>query len=95
MGIQQQTLRIRFTADLAPGVFKFIRSELTKCHIPGPFSRCEVKPVSNLSTATILFVDDDQAMREVVALILGEEGYEVSTAADGIDALVRMRKSHS
>jgi CheY-like chemotaxis protein len=47
--------------------------------------------VSNFSTATILFVDDDQAMREVVTLILNEEGYEVSTAADGLDALAQMR----
>jgi CheY-like chemotaxis protein len=56
-------------------------------HFPGARS----KPVSNFSTATILFVDDDQAMREVVALILNEEGYEVSTAADGLDALAQMR----
>ena len=47
--------------------------------------------MSNFSTATILFVDDDQAMREVVALILNEEGYDVSTAADGLDALAQMR----
>ena len=33
--------------------------------------------MSNLSTATILFVDDDPGMREVMALILAEEGYEV------------------
>ena len=47
--------------------------------------------MSNFSTATILFVDDDPAMREVVALILNEEGYDVSTASDGLDALAQMR----
>lgn len=47
--------------------------------------------MSNFSTATILFVDDDPAMREVVALILNEEGYDVSTASDGLDALAQLR----
>lgn len=48
-------------------------------------------PVSSLSTATILFVDDDSAMREVMALILGEEGFDVSTASDGLEALAQLR----
>ena len=42
-------------------------------------------------TASILFVDDDPCMREVMALILSEEGYEVSGAEDGLDALIRLR----
>ena len=41
--------------------------------------------------ATILFVDDDPCMREVMAMMLDEEGYEVSTAADGFEALARLR----
>ncbi len=44
-----------------------------------------------ISTASILFVDDDPCMREVMALILSEEGYEVSGAEDGLDALIRLR----
>lgn len=32
-------------------------------------------------------------MREVMAMMLEEEGYEVSTAADGFDALVQLRSS--
>jgi CheY-like chemotaxis protein len=44
-----------------------------------------------ISTASILFVDDDPCMREVMALILNEEGYEVSGAEDGLDALIRLR----
>lgn len=43
------------------------------------------------SRATILFVDDDPCLREVMAMILSEEGYDVSTAADGLDALVLLR----
>ena len=47
--------------------------------------------VKNISKATILFVDDDPCMREVMAMILGEEGFEVSTAANGFDALAQLR----
>jgi CheY-like chemotaxis protein len=49
--------------------------------------------VSSYPTATILFVDDDAAMREVMAFILGEEGFAVSTAADGVEALAQLRSS--
>jgi CheY-like chemotaxis protein len=52
-----------------------------------------VSSLSNSSRATILFVDDDPAMREVMALILGEEGFEVTTAGDGIEALAVLRRS--
>jgi len=49
--------------------------------------------VSSLSAATILFVDDDPAMREVMALILSEEGFAVSTASDGLEALAQLRSA--
>ena len=47
--------------------------------------------MKDISRATILFVDDDPCMREVMAMILAEEGYEVTTAADGFDALAQLR----
>ena len=37
---------------------------------------------------TILVVDDDAAIREVVAEVLEEEGYQVTVASSGQDALV-------
>lgn len=49
--------------------------------------------MNSFSTATILFVDDDPCLREVMAMILNDEGYEVSTAADGFDALVHLRSA--
>jgi CheY-like chemotaxis protein len=49
--------------------------------------------VKNISKAKILFVDDEPCMRELMAMILTEEGYEVSTAADGFDALAQLRSS--
>ena len=48
--------------------------------------------MGHLSTASILFVDDDPCMCEIMSLMLGEEGYEVRTAGDGLEALVRMRE---
>jgi CheY-like chemotaxis protein len=47
--------------------------------------------VKNISKATILFVDDEPCMRELMAMILNEEGYEVATATDGFDALDQLR----
>ncbi len=35
----------------------------------------------------ILVVDDDAALRDMLALILSGEGYEVTTAGDGVDAV--------
>jgi CheY-like chemotaxis protein len=35
----------------------------------------------------ILVIDDDESICEVIALILGEEGYEVTSARDGVRAL--------
>jgi CheY-like chemotaxis protein len=41
----------------------------------------------------ILVVDDEPSIRETAALILEKEGYEVLTAADGVDALQTLSKS--
>ena len=47
--------------------------------------------MKDISNATILFVDDEPCMRELMAMILKEEGYEVATATDGFDALIQLR----
>jgi two-component system OmpR family response regulator len=38
----------------------------------------------------ILVVDDDQALLRMIRLVLLSEGYEVSTAADGLEGLQRL-----
>jgi CheY-like chemotaxis protein len=39
----------------------------------------------------VLLVDDDSRIRETMALLLHEEGYEVATAVHGLDALRQLR----
>jgi CheY-like chemotaxis protein len=39
-------------------------------------------------------VDDDQAIREVIAEVLRDEGYEVVCAENGIQALDALRRDH-
>ena len=43
--------------------------------------------------ATVLVVDDDQAIREVVRLVLEQEGHTVREAADGPEGLSALRAS--
>src|SRR6478752_572248 len=43
-------------------------------------------------TVRVLVVDDDRAIRESLARALSLEGYEVSTATDGVEAIVSARR---
>lgn len=45
-------------------------------------------------SATVLVVDDETDIRQAVAEILADEGYEVCSASDGAEALVALRKFH-
>jgi CheY-like chemotaxis protein len=40
----------------------------------------------------ILVVEDDESVREVFALMLRKEGYEVATAENGFDALLKLKE---
>jgi two-component system chemotaxis response regulator CheY len=44
------------------------------------------------SAKKILVVDDDRDIRDTVVDALADEGYEVISAADGVDALERLRR---
>jgi signal transduction histidine kinase/CheY-like chemotaxis protein len=44
------------------------------------------------TNARILVTDDDPEMRKVVSLVLGSQGYQVSTAADGEEALAMIEQ---
>jgi CheY-like chemotaxis protein len=44
-----------------------------------------------LCERVVLVVDDDAAIRESLADLLGDEGYNVVTAMNGVDALQKLR----
>ena len=46
----------------------------------------------NMNKAQILVVDDESGVRELVSDVLELEGYEVTVAVDGLDALAHIRK---
>jgi CheY-like chemotaxis protein len=43
--------------------------------------------------ATVLIIDDDDALRETLGMILQDEGYKVDMAANGQEALTRLRSA--
>ncbi|MGH2857655.1 MAG: ATP-binding protein [Solirubrobacteraceae bacterium] len=45
------------------------------------------EPAAEPATGTVLVVDDERALREIVRRVLSEAGYEVLVAADGAQAL--------
>lgn len=45
-----------------------------------------------MNAPAVLVVDDELGIRETVSDILSGMGYEVTTAVDGDDALIRLRK---
>lgn len=49
--------------------------------------------MTSSSPASILVVDDDAAIREIIAETLGDEGYTVLQASDGAQALDILRRS--
>jgi two-component system nitrogen regulation response regulator NtrX len=42
----------------------------------------------------VLVIDDERAIRQTLAQVLTDEGYDVETAADGVDGLDRLRREH-
>ena len=48
--------------------------------------------VSVAPTRRVLIVDDDDAIRSVICLVLSDEGFEVIEAADGAIALERVQE---
>jgi CheY-like chemotaxis protein len=42
---------------------------------------------------TVMVVDDDLAIRELIAMVLTDEGYAVATATNGAEALTQLQQS--
>jgi CheY-like chemotaxis protein len=49
--------------------------------------------MNDLYRHKILLVDDEPMLRDTMAMVLNEEGYDVSTAVDGFDALAQLRRT--
>ena len=54
----------------------------------------EAPPLAERHGATVLIVDDDETVRTVGAAMLGHAGYQVMTAADGVDAVQTFTEHH-
>jgi DNA-binding response OmpR family regulator len=50
-------------------------------------SRKKARPVANTRKSTILLVDDDPSVRQMIGRVLANEGYLVLCAANGAEAL--------
>lgn len=50
-------------------------------------------PTPQLLTLTVLIVDDDDAVRRIMARELEQAGFRVLTAANGVDALAALEQS--
>jgi len=49
--------------------------------------------VTDTSKRRVLVVDDEPGIREIMTVYLTEEGYDVSTAEHGLDALLQLRSA--
>ena len=45
-----------------------------------------------MASPTVMVVEDEAAIREVISLVLSCEGYEIRTAVNGHDALAQLRR---
>ena len=59
-------------------------------HTSAPETRTHHAPLSDRPAPTVLVVDDDPDIRQVLELMLRDEGYRVALAADGDEALERV-----
>jgi CheY-like chemotaxis protein len=55
-------------------------------------SSAPVAPQASPSAPTLLVVDDDASVRQVISLLLEDSGYRVVTAVDGLDGLRKFHK---
>jgi type II secretory ATPase GspE/PulE/Tfp pilus assembly ATPase PilB-like protein/CheY-like chemotaxis protein len=74
-------------------VYEKVLIEENPSSLEPPSSKGEGKVKSAPPNPRVLVVEDDRAMQKVVTHFLQNEGYEVATADDGIDALIKMGQS--
>jgi len=92
--------RVRLFESMRPCIFSWLDRSARARNIPArrmPSSqvkRCAVAmiegTVKGYGRGRILVVDDDASVRQLVATILADEGFEVEQAVDGVDALAKI-----
>ncbi len=93
-----QPRRARHGSSLGLSVAKAIveahGGQVTAESRPGAGVRFYVTaPLASASQRTVMVVDDDDAMRELLCEALRHEGYHVSAARNGADALAALRRT--
>src|SRR6266480_4615024 len=61
-----------------------------EAHSEAHLNRHPIPAPSGVTTGRILLADDESTSRETLAEVLREEGYEIDTAADGLEALAAL-----
>ncbi len=61
---------------------------------PARFADAPRRGYSLFMTLRVLIVDDESDIRDAIAELLSEEGYEVQGARDGAEALTKARACH-
>jgi len=71
-----------------------LENELSRLAVPGDRWHMEAKPRHAEARKTRLVVDDNANERELLAAVLTMQGFDVSLAADGIDAIGRLNDAY-
>jgi len=78
---------IDVTSEVNRGTEFLVYLPLTRLHEAGPSVLDEPAEVASSAHELVLFVDDEQLLRDYAAEFLGAKGYRVVLASDGDDAL--------
>jgi signal transduction histidine kinase/CheY-like chemotaxis protein len=91
--VKQSGGEIRLHSDIGKGTCVEILLPLTEESVSVQVESVRTQPAPRHGSETILFVEDEGALREMLGMILRQNGYNVLEARNGKDAL-RLIESH-
>jgi len=92
--VKQSGGEIRLHTEVGKGTCVEILLPLTEESVSVQVESVSTQPAPRIGSETILFVEDEGALREMLGLILRQNGYNVLEARNGKDAL-RLIESHN